>query len=112
MTKRLVFAAAMLLAGCATPTLRESGVRSEYTLQLPPVKAAQCMARNAKDFWFWYDAQILGVTLGLEVTVVSLGATVAVADIRPANGGSTADIFRKRTAVTAIGLPAAMAKGC
>ena len=112
MTKTFVLAAAMLLTGCATPDFRQSAARTDYTLELPIVKAAQCVARNAREFRPWYGTQIHGVALGLEVTVVSVGAVVAIADIRPAEPGSTLNVFQKRTALTAIGLPSALAKGC
>ena len=107
-----VFAAGALLAACATPGVREVGVQSEHTLQLPPLKAAQCVAQNVKDVRYWYQAQIQGVMLGLEVGIFSFGKKIAVADIRPAEPGSTASIFQERSWLVPSGLAAAMVKGC
>ena len=107
-----VFVAAAFLAGCVTPGVREIGAQSEHTLQLPPLKAAQCVAQNVKDVRYWYDAQIQGVTLGLEVGIFSFGKKIAVADIRPAEPGSTATIFQEKSWLIPGELAAAMVKGC
>jgi hypothetical protein len=107
-----VFSVGALLGGCATPGVREIGVQSEHTLQLPPLKAAQCVAQNVKDVRYWYQAQIQGVTFGLEVGIFSFGKKIAVADIRPAEPGSTASIFQEKSWFRPSGLAAAMVKGC
>jgi hypothetical protein len=108
-----VFAASACLAGCVAPDLRQTGTLSEHTLQLPPLKAAQCVTRNAKDYHSWYEANIQGIPMGLEVVVVSFGKKIAVAEIKETTvGPTTASIYQEKSWLVSSALAAAMAKGC
>lgn len=113
--KRLAIPVALaLLTGCATPTeLKQDGIRTHYTLRLPPDQAARCLARNAEEYFGGFGAQVRETEApGILEVHVRMEQLLAVAHIEPKGGGSSATIWRGRIPLIAWGLPEAMAKGC
>lgn len=115
MNKRMALVFALAMAGCATPSeVCRDGIRTDYTLRRPPAQAARCLANNADEYMGLFDARVRDTDVAdvFEVLVRTDLSVVAVAVVRPSSTGSTATIWRSVLPLTAIGLPAAMAKGC
>ena len=106
---------AIVLAGCATPAeLRRDGVRTDYTLRLPPAQAARCMVRNAEEFWGALHATVRDSDTSsvFEVQVRANEQLAAIAEITAKGKGAITTIWNSRIMLFAQGLPDAMVGGC
>lgn len=102
----------VLLAGCASEPGQDR-IRADYTLDLAPHQAVRCLARNAERYDGSLKAQIHETeTLVTEVRVEQAGATLAVAYVAPARGGSVVTIWQTSSGSLDARFPGAMAEGC
>jgi hypothetical protein len=112
--------AAVLAAACIPIPIpsggaRETGSRHVVRLQLPPLKAARCFARNAEEHSSALAAEVRAERDGGAETIVRVknGVTYATGQFRPSGNGSRAEIeLMVRTSGRQSDLLDALFQGC